>query len=74
MEDVQMFRQLLQKYKHPLYPELIRIPHLLPSQTMLSLQEQGYLLAREVFEGPASAARWADHRERYDDRWRPGRV
>lgn len=55
MEDVQIFRQLLQDYKKPLYPELIRIPHLLPSQTMLSLQEQGYLLAREVFEGPASA-------------------
>jgi DNA-binding LacI/PurR family transcriptional regulator len=55
MEDVQIFRQLLQDYKKPLYPELIRIPHLLPNQTMLSLQEQGYLLAREVFEGPASA-------------------
>lgn len=55
MEDVQIFRQLLQDYKKPLYPELIRVPHLLPSQTMLSLQEQGYLLAREVFEGPASA-------------------
>ena len=55
MEDVQAFRQLLQDQKKPLYPELIRIPHLLPSQTMLSLQEQGYLLAREVFEGPASA-------------------
>jgi DNA-binding LacI/PurR family transcriptional regulator len=58
MEDVQIFRQLLQDYKKPLYPELIRVPHLLPSQTMLSLQEQGYLLAREVFEGPASA--WPD--------------
>lgn len=55
MKDIQAFRQLLQDYKKPLYPELIRIPHLLPSQTMLSLQEQGYLLAREVFEGPASA-------------------
>lgn len=58
MEDVQIFRQLLQKHKRPLYPELIRTPHLLPSQTMLSLQEQGYLLAREVFEGPASS--WPD--------------
>lgn len=55
MEDVQIFRQLLQKYKKPLYPELIRVPHLPPSKTMLSLQEQGYLLAREVFEGPASS-------------------
>ncbi len=53
MEDVQIFRQLLQDYKKPLYPELIRIPRLLPSQTMLSLQEQGYLLAKDVFEGPA---------------------
>jgi DNA-binding LacI/PurR family transcriptional regulator len=55
MGDVQAFRQLLQDYKKPLYPDLIRIPHLPPSQTSLSLQEQGYLLAREVFEGPVSA-------------------
>ncbi len=55
MEDVQIFRQLLQEHKKTLYPDLIRTPHLLPSQTMLSLQEQGYLLAREVFEGPARA-------------------
>jgi DNA-binding LacI/PurR family transcriptional regulator len=55
MGDVQIFRQLLQEYRKPLYPELIRIPHVPPSQTSLSLQEQGYLLAREVFEGPISA-------------------
>jgi DNA-binding LacI/PurR family transcriptional regulator len=54
MSNVQAFRQLLQEYKRPLYPELIRIPHLPPSRTSLSLQEQGYLLAREVFEGPSS--------------------
>ena len=54
MEDVRAFRQTLQEYRKPLYPELIRIPHS-PPQTSLSLQEQGYLLAREVFEGPVSA-------------------
>jgi DNA-binding LacI/PurR family transcriptional regulator len=54
MEEVQAFRQTLQEYRKPLYPELIRIPHV-PPQTSLSLQEQGYLLAREVFEGPVSA-------------------
>jgi DNA-binding LacI/PurR family transcriptional regulator len=55
MSSVHAFRQLLEEYRRPLYPELIRIPRLPPSQTSLSLQEQGYLLAREVFEGPASA-------------------
>jgi DNA-binding LacI/PurR family transcriptional regulator len=54
MDDVHMFRQLLQEHKKTLYPELIRVPHTPPSQTALSLQEQGYLLAREVFEGPVS--------------------
>lgn len=55
MREVQAFRQLLQDHKKPLYPELIRTPHLPPSRTSLSFQEQGYLLAREVFEGPADA-------------------
>lgn len=55
MREVQAFRQLLQRHKKPLYPELIRTPHPPPSQTSLSFQEQGYLLAREVFEGPESA-------------------
>jgi len=45
---------MLQEYRRPLYPDLIRVPHL-PPQTSLSLQEQGYMLAREVFEGPVSA-------------------
>lgn len=55
MWTIQAFRQMLQERKKTLYPELIRIPHLPPSQTSLSLQEQGYLLAKEVFEGPTSA-------------------
>ena len=54
MAEIQAFRQAHLDARKPLYPELIRIPHL-PPQTSLSLQEQGYLLAREVFEGPASA-------------------
>lgn len=54
MSNVQTFRQLLQEYKRPLYPELIRVPHVPPLRSSLSLQEQGYLLAREVFEGPFS--------------------
>lgn len=52
MSEVQAFRQLLHQHQMPLYPELIRTLHLPPSQTLLSFQEQGYLLAREVFEGP----------------------
>lgn len=54
MVEVHAFRQILQQHKKPLYPELVRTTRLLPAQTLLSFQEQGYLLAREVFEGPAS--------------------
>ncbi|GCE11976.1 substrate-binding domain-containing protein [Tengunoibacter tsumagoiensis] len=50
LNEFQSFRRTLTKLKAPFYPELIQQPHLFLSHTP-SLQEQGYMLAREVF-GP----------------------
>jgi DNA-binding LacI/PurR family transcriptional regulator len=58
MREVQAFRQLLQHHQQPLYPQAIRTPHLPNPQVPPSFQEQGYLLAKEVFEGPADT--WPD--------------
>lgn len=46
--EYQGLKQALTENKVSLYPDLIRLPYL-PAQNTLSLQEQGYLLAKEVF-------------------------
>lgn len=45
----QLYRQLLEENHVPFYPELVRVFCPLPSQKLPALQEQGYYLAREVF-------------------------
>jgi DNA-binding LacI/PurR family transcriptional regulator len=57
-EDVGLFRQTLLEHKKALYPDFIRTSHGLPGQKPFSLQEQGYLLAKEVFT--QSRATWPD--------------
>ncbi|GCE16885.1 substrate-binding domain-containing protein [Dictyobacter kobayashii] len=42
-------RQVLAERKIPYYPEFTRQSYIPPSQRPLTLQEQGYLLAKEVF-------------------------
>ncbi|GLV56568.1 hypothetical protein KDH_34080 [Dictyobacter sp. S3.2.2.5] len=48
-EPILAMRQLLNEQKLPYYPEFTRQSYVPPSQKTLTLQEQGYLLAKEVF-------------------------
>ncbi|WP_161981859.1 substrate-binding domain-containing protein [Dictyobacter alpinus] len=48
-EPIQAMRQVLNERKIPYFPEFTRQSYFPPSQTSLTLQEQGYLLAKEVF-------------------------
>jgi DNA-binding LacI/PurR family transcriptional regulator len=57
-EDVALFRQTLLNHKKVVYPDFIRTSHGLPGQKSFSLQEQGYLLAKEIFT--KDRATWPD--------------
>ncbi|GCE13983.1 hypothetical protein KTT_38420 [Tengunoibacter tsumagoiensis] len=51
MASFLQFRKTLEEKKLTYYPEFMRLPHLPLSQQVLSPQEQGYLLAKEVYGG-----------------------
>lgn len=55
-DEVQSFCQVLKEHRIPVYPELYRESYQPPFHKSLSLQEQGYLLARSVFADKNTAS------------------
>ncbi|GCE25146.1 hypothetical protein KDA_06300 [Dictyobacter alpinus] len=52
LDDFVGFRDELKRQEIPIHPELMRLPPVLLSRPALTYQEQGYLLASEVFGSP----------------------